>query len=178
MDADPDFERLAPVPFSVVCFRAQPRGRDWTEAELEALNQRLLDAMNATGEVFLSHTKLDGRFVLRLAVGNLRTEERHVRRAWEIAKDAAQKGAGGTVTGTAGAGVHGVHGVQGCKGARGARVHGVQRGARVHGVQRGARVQGCTGCNGVQGCRGARGAAGAAGCTGAGEQSAESVNAS
>ena len=97
VDADQDFERLAPAPFSVVCFRARPRGREWTEPELEALNQRLLDAMNATGEVFLSHTKLDGRFVLRLAVGNLRTEERHVRRAWEIAKEKAGevvKGAG------------------------------------------------------------------------------------
>lgn len=87
VDAEADFERLAPVPFSVVCFRARPRGRQWTEPELEALNARLLDAMNATGEVFLSHTKLDGRYVLRLAVGNLRTEERHVRRAWEIAKE-------------------------------------------------------------------------------------------
>ncbi len=86
VDADPDFERLAPVPFSVVCFRARPRGRDWSEAELEAVNQRLLDALNATGEVFLSHTKLNGRFTLRLAVGNLRTEERHVARAWELAK--------------------------------------------------------------------------------------------
>lgn len=86
VDADPDFERLAPVPFSVVCFRARPSGVEWSEPALEALNQRLLDAMNATGEVFLSHTKLDGRFVLRLAVGNLRTEDRHVRRAWEIAK--------------------------------------------------------------------------------------------
>jgi aromatic-L-amino-acid/L-tryptophan decarboxylase len=86
VDADPDFERLAPVPFSVVCFRAKPRGRDLSDAELEALNQRLLDAMNATGEVFLSHTKLNGRFTLRLAVGNLRTEERHVARAWELAR--------------------------------------------------------------------------------------------
>jgi len=87
VDADPDFERLAPVPFSVVCFRAKPRGRAWTEAELEGLNQRLLDALNATGEVFLSHTKLNGRFTLRLAVGNLRTEERHVARAWELARN-------------------------------------------------------------------------------------------
>ena len=86
VDADPDFERLAPVPFSVVCFRARPRGKEWSEADLETLNQRLLDAMNATGEVFLSHTKLNGRFTLRLAVGNLRTEERHVARAWALAR--------------------------------------------------------------------------------------------
>jgi aromatic-L-amino-acid/L-tryptophan decarboxylase len=86
VDDDPDFERLAPVPFSVVCFRAKPSGREQSKADLEALNERLLTAMNATGEVFLSHTKLNGRYALRLAVGNLRTEERHVARAWAIAK--------------------------------------------------------------------------------------------
>ena len=96
VDAHPEFERLAPVPFSVVCFRAKPRGRDWSEAGLEALNQRLLDEVNASGEVFLSHTKLDGRFTLRLAVGNLRTTERHVGRAWELLQDAlARVGNGG-----------------------------------------------------------------------------------
>ncbi|MFB3854645.1 MAG: aspartate aminotransferase family protein [Vicinamibacterales bacterium] len=87
VDESPDFERLAPSPFSVVCFRAKPAGRDWTEAELEDLNSRLLDAVNRTGEVFISHTKLNGRFTLRLAVGNIRTEERHVRRAWEILRE-------------------------------------------------------------------------------------------
>jgi aromatic-L-amino-acid decarboxylase len=87
VDAAADFERLAPVPFSVVCFRARPRGRVWAEGDLEALNQRLLDAMNASGEVFLSHTKLGGRFTLRLAVGNLRTEEHHVHRAWDLAQE-------------------------------------------------------------------------------------------
>jgi aromatic-L-amino-acid decarboxylase len=84
VDADPDFERMAPTPFSVVCFRARPAGQTWSEADLERLNADLLDAVNASGEVFLSHTKLDGRFVLRLAVGHIRTEERHVRRAWEL----------------------------------------------------------------------------------------------
>jgi aromatic-L-amino-acid decarboxylase len=48
----------------------------------------MLDRVNKSGEVFLSHTKLDGRYVLRLAIGNLRTEERHVRRAWELLKNA------------------------------------------------------------------------------------------
>ncbi|HSC27530.1 MAG TPA: pyridoxal-dependent decarboxylase [Vicinamibacterales bacterium] len=75
VDSSSDFVRLAPVPFSVVCFRAD--GDD-------GFNERLLDAVNATGEVFLSHTKLDGRFVLRLAIGNIRTTEAHVRRAWTL----------------------------------------------------------------------------------------------
>jgi aromatic-L-amino-acid decarboxylase len=86
VDADVDFERMAPVPFSVVCFRACAGARTMREHELDLLNQRLLDAVNATGEVFLSHTRLHNRFVLRLAVGHLRTTERHVARAWKLLK--------------------------------------------------------------------------------------------
>ena len=84
VDADADFERLAPVPFSVVCFRARPRGLSGSAAELDAFNAQLLDAVNGTGEVFLSHTRLNGRFTLRLAVGHLRTTEAHVARAWAL----------------------------------------------------------------------------------------------
>jgi aromatic-L-amino-acid decarboxylase len=86
VDADADFERLAPVPFSVVCFRARPRSGSIADGDLDGFNQRLLDSVNATGEVFLSHTRLKGQFVLRLAVGNLRTKEPHVARAWELLK--------------------------------------------------------------------------------------------
>ena len=84
VDAHPDFERLAPVPFSVVCFRWNPAGPDRPAAELNAANQRLLDDVNATGEVFLSHTRIGGHIALRVAIGNLKTTERHVRRAWEL----------------------------------------------------------------------------------------------
>lgn len=84
VDADPDFERLAPVPFSVVCFRLKPASGTWTEDALDALNARAMDAVNAGGEVFLSHTKLHGRFTLRVAVGHLRTESRHLRRAFDL----------------------------------------------------------------------------------------------
>ncbi len=84
VDADPDMERLAPVPFSVVCFRLKPQGRTWAEPELEALNQRAIDGVNATGEVFLSHTKLGDRFAIRLAVGHLKTTEEHVKRAYDL----------------------------------------------------------------------------------------------
>lgn len=82
VDEAPDFERLAPVPFSTVCFRAHPPGLD-DEARLETLNQSLLDRVNATGKVFLSSTRLKGTYTLRLAIGNIRTEEAHVRLAWE-----------------------------------------------------------------------------------------------
>ncbi|MGE3276574.1 MAG: aspartate aminotransferase family protein [Vicinamibacterales bacterium] len=86
VDQDPDMDRLAPVPFSVVCFRLHPaHARDtMTEADIEALNQRAMDAVNAGGEIFLSHTRLDGRFTLRLAIGHLETTETHVRRAYEL----------------------------------------------------------------------------------------------
>ncbi len=84
IDASETFERLAPVPFSVVCFRACPPGLQGEEPALDDLNRRLLDDVNATGDVFLSHTSLDGRFALRLAVGHIRTTERHVARAWEL----------------------------------------------------------------------------------------------
>jgi aromatic-L-amino-acid/L-tryptophan decarboxylase len=83
-----DWELLAPVPFSVVCFRARNESEGETDAEraarLDALNERIMHAANATGEIFLSHTKLNGVLTLRLAVGNIRTTERHVRRAWQL----------------------------------------------------------------------------------------------
>ena len=76
VDASERFERVAPVPFSVVCFRLRGASDD--------RQARLLDSVNATGEVFLSHTRLDGQYVLRLAIGNLATREAHVARAWEL----------------------------------------------------------------------------------------------
>ncbi len=83
IDEHPDFERMAPTPFSTVCFRAHPSGMN-DEAELDALNERLLEAINADREIFLSHTKLHDRFVLRFAIGNIRTEAHHINRAWEM----------------------------------------------------------------------------------------------
>ena len=89
VDAAPDWERLAPVPFSTVCFRHVPPRLTGDGAALDAHNAAIMDAVNATGEIFLSHTKLDGRFTIRLAIGSLRTEPRHVARAWELLGDAA-----------------------------------------------------------------------------------------
>ena len=83
IDADADWERLAPTRFSTVCFRFHPRDR---AAGLDELNAELMAAVNRTGEVFLSHTRLVGRFTIRLAIGNLRTEERHIARAWALVR--------------------------------------------------------------------------------------------
>ena len=82
VDASDSFERVAPVPFSVVCFRAHPA--TVPNHELDSFNERLVDAVNASGEVFLSHTRLGGALVLRLAIGHLKTTERHVARAWAL----------------------------------------------------------------------------------------------
>jgi aromatic-L-amino-acid decarboxylase len=79
--AEPGWEVCAPRPFSLVCFR-----RDGTDEE----NEALLERVNASGEVFLSHTRLDGRFVLRLAIGNARTTEEDVRLAWDVLRREAR----------------------------------------------------------------------------------------
>jgi aromatic-L-amino-acid decarboxylase len=84
IDESSEFERVAPVPFSVVCFRAVPSALRGDSAALDAFNEQLIDEVNRTGEVFLSHTRLAGRYVIRLAIGNLHTTERHVARAWEL----------------------------------------------------------------------------------------------
>jgi aromatic-L-amino-acid decarboxylase len=81
VEAERDWELAAPVPLNLVCFRHQ--GGD-------AVNQRVMDAVNASGEAYLTHTKLDGKLTLRLCVGQARTEERHVERAWELLRGATR----------------------------------------------------------------------------------------
>jgi len=77
---DPGWELSAPRHFSLVCFR-----RDGSDE----LNEAILERVNASGEIFISHTKLNGRYVLRLAVGNERTTEEDVRLAWDALRAAA-----------------------------------------------------------------------------------------
>jgi aromatic-L-amino-acid decarboxylase len=83
-----DWELLAPVPFSLVCFRACPSREDETEAaratRLDALNEALMNKLTSNGAAYLSHTRLNDTFTLRLAIGNIRTTEAHVRRVWEL----------------------------------------------------------------------------------------------
>jgi aromatic-L-amino-acid decarboxylase len=82
VEDDPDFELVAPVPLNLVCFRH----RAGDEA-----NQAIMDRINRSGRAFLSHTRLHDRLVLRLCVGQASTEERHVRAAWRLIKDAASE---------------------------------------------------------------------------------------
>jgi aromatic-L-amino-acid decarboxylase len=85
VEAEPGFELCAPVPFSTVCFRAVP---DLLPEEQDRFNERLLAEVNAPGPIFISHTRLRERYVLRLTVGNLRTTRVHVQQAWELIRTA------------------------------------------------------------------------------------------
>lgn len=93
VEAAPGWELLAPVPLGLVCFRAAPARTDEGEtdearaARLDSLNEAIMHAVNATGAAFLSHTKLDNVFTLRLAVGNIRTTEQHVANVWRLLQE-------------------------------------------------------------------------------------------
>ena len=82
VEADERFELAAPVPFSLVCFRH--RGGD-------EVNQRLMDELNRSGEIYLTHTKLDDKLTLRFAIGATTTEGRHVERAWELISEGGRR---------------------------------------------------------------------------------------
>ena len=91
VEGEPAFELCAPVPFSTVCFRSMPEQLKTDPAALDRFNEKLLAEVNAAGPVFLSSTKLRGRVVLRLTVGNLRTTREHVAKASELLKRCADE---------------------------------------------------------------------------------------
>ncbi|HJU47916.1 MAG TPA: pyridoxal-dependent decarboxylase, partial [Gaiellaceae bacterium] len=80
--ASSDWELAAPREFSVVCFRRTAG---------DEVNEAILEQVNAAGDIFISHTKLDGRYVLRLAVGNERTTEADIARAWSVLEEIGEK---------------------------------------------------------------------------------------
>jgi aromatic-L-amino-acid decarboxylase len=87
---EPGWEICAPRPYSVVCFR--PEGDD-------ARSEALLEAVNAGGEAYLSHTRLNDKHVLRFAVGNAATTEDDVRAAWHVLRrEAAHLGVGASAS--------------------------------------------------------------------------------
>ncbi len=87
VEQEENFELMAPVTFSLVCFRYND-GRD--EEELNQFNEALLNEVNRTGQVFLTHTTLRGKYTLRMAIGSRTTQERHVKEAWELAVNTAR----------------------------------------------------------------------------------------
>jgi len=91
VEAEPGWEVMAPHPLSLVCFRYAPNATG--EAERNALNERILAEVNATGRVYLSHTRLGDAYTLRLAVGNIRTQREHVAEAWTLLQAAAAQSA-------------------------------------------------------------------------------------
>ncbi len=76
-----DFELAAPAPLNLVCFRHRA-GDDF--------NRRLLEKLNQSGKLYLTHTVLNGRYTLRLCVGQTHTEAAHVRQAWEMIQQSAK----------------------------------------------------------------------------------------
>lgn len=82
VEKDSRFELMAPVNFSLVCFRLKKEGA--TEEEIASLNADLLEKVNASGRVYLTHTSLKGRYAIRMAIGQRSTAEKHVREAWEL----------------------------------------------------------------------------------------------
>jgi aromatic-L-amino-acid decarboxylase len=75
VDAHPDFERAAPVTLNLICFHHK---------DGEDINQRILERLNLTGKVYLTHTRLGGQFVMRMSIGQTGTRLAHVQKAWDL----------------------------------------------------------------------------------------------
>ena len=89
IQANEDFEVLAPVPLNCVCFRYHPRGLDDQEL-LNSLNEKLLKNLNASGKAYFTQTKLAGKFVIRIVIGQTEVEQRHVDAAWSLIQGSAR----------------------------------------------------------------------------------------
>jgi aromatic-L-amino-acid/L-tryptophan decarboxylase len=93
IEAEPDFELTTPASLALLTFRCRPAGLD--EAALDALNERLLHALNDSGRVYLTQTRVRGRYVIRFAIGQRTTTRRHVQAAWDWIKETARDLASG-----------------------------------------------------------------------------------
>jgi len=97
IEAAPGFELMAPVPLGLVCFRYRPPEIGVDDPRLDGLNAALLARVNASRRVHLTHTRLGGRYVIRVAVGQWQTEREHVEEVWRLIQEAAdgEDGEGG-----------------------------------------------------------------------------------
>ena len=89
VEREPYYSIAAPVTMAVVCFRFSPEGLD--EDAADALNERIVEAVNAGGDAYLTHTTLRGRRVMRIGVGNVLTTERHLELAWKRIREAGER---------------------------------------------------------------------------------------
>jgi aromatic-L-amino-acid/L-tryptophan decarboxylase len=90
LDSHPNFERVAPVPMSTICFRIKPTGSK-DEKQIESLNEKLYEEINSGGEILISHTRLNDKYILRVNMSGLRMEERHIKKAWDIIRNKAEQ---------------------------------------------------------------------------------------
>ncbi len=88
LEKDKDFELLAPVRFNLVCFRYNPGNFD--DLELNSINEKLMERINSSGKAFLTHTKLNGKYTLRVVIGQTYIEERNVLKLWHLIKEMAK----------------------------------------------------------------------------------------
>ena len=101
VEDDADFELATPPMLSLVCFRAVPAALREDLPKLDALNEELLKRVNASGDVFLSHARVGGRYTIRLAVGHIQTQQADLARAWQLLRE----------------GLTSLHGCSGCGGS-------------------------------------------------------------
>ncbi|NIT61657.1 MAG: aspartate aminotransferase family protein, partial [Aliifodinibius sp.] len=90
IEQNKDFELITPVPLNTICFRFHPGYID-DENKLNELNEKLLNQIQESGKLFLTHTKLDGKYTIRIVLGNTNLEKRHVESAWKIIRNIAEE---------------------------------------------------------------------------------------
>ena len=87
IEAEKDFELMAPVPLNTVCFRYRPDGM--SDSEADSLNERINHALNDSGKIYLTHTKVHGRYVMRMVTAQTNVTEHHVTEAWNLIRECA-----------------------------------------------------------------------------------------
>ena len=88
IEEENDFEILAPVTLNVICFRYKPEGK--SDEEINSINENLLHTVNSTGKIYFTHTKLSGKYTLRLVIGQTNVTEKHINDAWKLIKETAR----------------------------------------------------------------------------------------
>ena len=90
LDHHPDFVILAPTTLNLICFQYRPNGMD-NQNQLNQLNEALMHSINDSGKMYITHTKLNEKFALRLVAGQTNLQERHMEEAWAIILNATSK---------------------------------------------------------------------------------------